>query len=320
LVNQCGYAPFQYKLPADSITFAPFVKTRNRAHLAVLATNLFFALNYSMVKAISPALVKPFALNILRVGFSLVLFWIAWAFGKVPARIQKQHWGRFILCSITGIAINQMLFIKGLTLTSTVHASLLILATPLLISIFALVVLREALTVVKILGLVLGIGGSVLLIANKESGSHAPDYLLGDVLVLLNAISYAAYFILVKPLMQVYTPLQVIRWVFTLGLVFMLPFGWGEVRAIQWPLFEFKQYLYLASIVVTGTFLAYLFTGYGIQYLGAGTTGAYIYTQPVFAVLIAALFFSETITWVKVLAAVLIFAGVFLVNRKPKPV
>jgi drug/metabolite transporter (DMT)-like permease len=295
------------------------VKTRTRAHLAVLATNLFFALNYSMVKSISPALVKPFALNVLRVGFSLVLFWTLWTFKKVPVRIQKQHLVRFILCSITGIVINQLLFIKGLTLTSTVHASLLILATPLLISIFALIVLKEALTVFRILGLVLGIGGSVLLIVSKESGAHAPNYLLGDVLVLLNAISYAAYFILVKPLMQVYTPLQVIRWVFTLGFVMMLPFGWSELQDIQWPLFKCNDFLYLASIVVTGTFLAYLFTGYGIQYLGAGTTGAYIYTQPVFAVLIASFFFSETITWVKVLAAVLIFAGVFLVNRKSKP-
>lgn len=294
------------------------MEKKTTAHLAVLGTNLFFALNYSLVKTISPALVKPFALNVLRVGFSLLLFWAIWAFEKVKVPVQKQHRGRFLLCSITGIAINQMLFIKGLTLTSTVHAALLILATPLLISIFALVVLKEALTAFKVIGLLLGIGGSVLLIASKESGAHAPNYLLGDVLILINAISYAVYFILVKPLMQVYSPLQVTRWVFTLGLVLILPFAWGELQQIQWPLFNLKYLLCLAGVVVTGTFFAYLFTAYGIQNLGAGITGAYIYTQPVFAVLIATFFLSETITWTKVLAAVLIFSGVFLVNRKPK--
>jgi hypothetical protein len=51
------------------------VKKTTKAHLAVLGTNLFFAANYSLVKIISPAVVKPFALNVLRVGFSLVLFW-----------------------------------------------------------------------------------------------------------------------------------------------------------------------------------------------------------------------------------------------------
>ena len=282
-----------------------------------MGTNLFFAVNYSLVKNIAPAFIKPFALNVLRVGCSLVLFWALWLFQKGAAPIQKQHWMRFVLCSITGIAINQMLFIKGLTLTSTVHASLLILATPLLISIFALVVLKEALTRYKILGLLLGISGSVLLITGKESGAHAQNYLLGDVLILINAVSYGAYFILVKPLMQVYSPLQVTRWVFTIGFVLMLPFGWRELQQVQWPLFKMEQYLCLAGVIVTGTFLAYLFTAYGIQNLGAGITGTYIYTQPLFAVIIAILFLSETLSWSKIVAAVLIFAGVYAVNFKP---
>jgi drug/metabolite transporter (DMT)-like permease len=294
------------------------VKKTTKAHLAVLGTNLFFAANYSLVKIISPAVVKPFALNVLRVGFSLVLFWTVWAFEKVHVRIEKKHWGRFVLCSITGIVINQLLFIKGLTLTSTIHASLLILATPLLISLFALIVLKEPLTRAKMVGLVLGIGGSALLVSAKESSVHAQNYLLGDVLVLINAVSYAVYFILVKPLMQVYSPLQVIRTVFTLGFVLMVPFGWAELQQIEWPLFEPKHLLALAGIIVTGTFFAYLFTGYGIQHLGAGTTGAYIYTQPLFAVLIATLFLSETLSWIKVLAALLIFAGVYLVSFKKR--
>ena len=289
---------------------------RTLAHLAVLSTNLFFAANYSLVKFIAPAFIKPFALNIFRVGVSLIFFWSIWMFEKVHVPIKKQHWPRFFWCAITGIAINQMLFIKGLTLTSTVHASLLMLATPLLISIFAFIVLHEPLTLFKIVGLVLGISGAVLLIAGKENSAHAPNYLLGDLLILLNAISYAVYFILVKPLMHVYSAQQVTRWVFTIGLVLMLPIAWSQLPQIQWPLFELKHYLCLASVIITGTFLAYLFTAYGIQHLGAGITGVYIYTQPIFAVLIAALFLGETLSWIKVASAVLIFSGVYLVNRK----
>ncbi|HUQ96413.1 MAG TPA: DMT family transporter [Chitinophagaceae bacterium] len=292
------------------------MKQATKAHLALLSTNLFFALNYSLVKIISPVLIKPFALNVLRVGFSLLFFWSAWAFGKKKNRIRREHWGRFIMCGITGVAINQMLFIKGLTLTSTVHASLLILITPLLISLFALVILKEALTIYKISGLLLGIGGSVLLVLSKENSTHAVHYLLGDTLIIINAASYAAYFILVKPLMQEYTPLQVIRAVFTIGFVVMLPFGWLELQQVSWASFEATQLLCLAGVIITGTFLAYLFTAYGIQHLGAAITGAYIYTQPVFAVLLAAFFLSETINGTKVLAAVFIFAGVYLVNRK----
>lgn len=292
-----------------------------KAHLAVLGTNLFFSINYSLVKFISPSLVKPFALNILRVGLSLLPFWIVWLFGNTPAKIYKKDWAAFFWCALTGVAINQMLFIKGLTLTSTIHAALLTLATPLLVTIFALWVLKEKFTIFKALGLSLGIGGSVLLILQKEAAHQATDYLTGDVLILMNAIAYAIYFILVKPLMQNYSPLHVIRWVFTIGFLMMLPFGWQQTTEIDWSLFQWQHYAALFAIVIPGTFLAYYFNAYGIQHIGAGATGSYIYTQPVFAVLIAIIFLSESFSWQKAVAACLIFGGVYLVSfRKVKKV
>ncbi len=287
---------------------------QSKAHLAVIGTNIFFAANYSLVKYISPALVKPFALNILRVGISLGLFWIFWAFSRQKIKIKKEHWGRFALCGLTGVAINQMFFIKGLTLTSTIHAALLILVTPLLISVFALWILKEALTLFKVLGLLLGIGGSVLLVMQKEATPAAPNYLLGDVLIIINAISYTIYFVLVKPLMAQYTPLQVIRMVFTLGFFMILPFGWGELQAVDWQQFQLSHAAALGAVVFTGTFLAYVFNAFGIQHLGAGVTGSYIYTQPVFAVIIATLFLNEALTPQKLLAGICIFSGVYLVS------
>lgn len=269
------------------------MKTTTKAHIAVLLTNLFFAANYSLVKMISPSLVKPFALNLLRVGLSLVLFWSVWLLGRSSARIRKKDWARFIWCGLTGVAINQMLFIKGLTLTSTIHASLLSLVTPLLVTLFALWVLKERFTIYKALGLALGIGGSVFLILQKEASNEATNYLLGDVLIVINAISYAVYFILVKPLMQHYSPLQVIRWVFTIGFFMILPFGWQQTAEIDWTDFQWQHYAALFGVVVTGTFLAYYFNAYGIQHIGAGNAGSYIYTQPVFAVLIATLIWEK---------------------------
>jgi drug/metabolite transporter (DMT)-like permease len=289
-----------------------------RAHLAVLGTNLFFAANFSLVKTISPHLIGPFALNVLRVGLSLVLFWTVWMFGKNDAGFRKKDLGRFLLCGLTGVAINQMLFIKGLTLTSTIHASLLMLVTPILVTVFALWVLKEKFTFFKAAGLALGIGGATLLILQKEPGHEASNYLLGDMLILLNAISYSIYFILVKPLMEHYSPLHVIRWVFSFGFLMILPFGWGETMQVNWHVLHWKHFAALAGIVVTGTFLAYYFNAYGIRHLGAGTTGSYIYTQPVFAVIIATYLLKETLSTEKILAGILIFLGVFLVSRNTR--
>lgn len=289
-----------------------------RAHMAVLLTNLFFAGNYSLVKSISPSYIGPYGLNVLRVAISLLCFWSLWAFGKTGAGIQRKHWGRFFWCAVTGVAINQMLFIKGLTLTSTIHAALLILVTPIVVTIFALWVLKERFTFSKALGLSLGIGGAVFLILQRESGQHATNYLLGDLLIVINAISYSVYFILVKPLMQHYSTLHVIRWIFTIGFFMLLPFGWQQTAAIEWNSFQWPQWTALFYVSVCGTFLAYYFNAFGIQKLGASVTGAYIYTQPVFAVVIAMLFLTEEMTWQKILAGMLIFTGVYFVNLKRK--
>src|SRR5215213_9032668 len=126
------------------------MKTSTKAHLAVLCTNLFFAANYSLIKTISPELISPFALNIFRVGLSLLLFWGIWLFGRTSAVINKKDIGRFVLW-----------------------------------------VLKENFTFSKAAGLALGIGGSVLLILQKETGQHASNYLLGDLFILINAFSYA---------------------------------------------------------------------------------------------------------------------------------
>lgn len=291
--------------------------TTTKAHIAVLFTNLFFALNLSLVKHISPALVGAYGLNIFRVGISLLLFWTVWSMGKTAAAIKRKDIPRFLLCGLTGVAINQMLFVKGLTLTSTIHAALLMLCTPLLITVFAFWILKEKITWQKALGLSLGIGGAVLLITTKEKNGSAS--LTGDLYIVVNAMAYTIYFILVKPLMRDYPPLHVIRWVFTFGFFMILPFGWNEFIHTGWPSFQLSHYMALGMVVICGTFLAYSFNIFGIKHLGAGITGSYIYTQPVFAAVIAAMFLQEQFTLEKIIAGALIFGGVFLVSRKTPP-
>jgi drug/metabolite transporter (DMT)-like permease len=292
----------------------PFtLRATTKAHIAVLLTNFFFATNLSLVKHISPAMIGPYGVNLLRVGITLVLFWLLWAFSKQDAGIDKKDIPRFVGCALTGVVINQMLFIKGLTLTSTIHAALLMLTTPLLISVLALWWLREKFSYTKLLGLFLGIGGALLLILSRDASGVAS--VRGDLLILVNAISYAIYFILVKPLTGRYTPLHVIRWVFTFGFVLIVPFSWQDAQQAAWQSATLSQWGALASVVICGTFLTYSFNSYSLKHLGAATTGSYIYTQPIFAAIIAALFLQEGFSLEKALAGALIFGGVYLGSR-----
>lgn len=289
------------------------MRATTKAHIAVLLTNFFFATNLSLVKHISPSLIGPYGVNLFRVGITLLLFWLLWAFSKQEAGIEKKDVPRFIGCALTGVVINQMLFVKGLTITSTLHAALLMLTTPLLIGVLALWWLKEKFTMQKAVGLLFGIGGALLLILSRDARGIAS--VQGDLLILINAISYAIYFIMVKPLTSRYSPLHVIRWVFTFGFIMIVPFSWQDAVEANWQSAAVSQWLALGSVVLCGTFLTYSFNSYSLKHLGAATTGSYIYTQPLFAALIAALFLQEGFSIEKVIAGVLIFGGVFLGSR-----
>jgi drug/metabolite transporter (DMT)-like permease len=287
-----------------------------KAHLAVLLTNIFFGANYSAVQYIAKRGVPAFGLNVIRVGISSILFWLLLFFFPQKKWIKREHFPRFLLCAVTGVVINQMLFIKGLTLTLSIHASLLILVTPIFITFIAAWFGRESINIFKLIGLVLGVAGSIILVLQKEVTGSGTNIVLGNILIILNAISYAFYFVLVKPLMKIYHPFEVIRWVFTIGFAFMLIIGWNEFFSIQWRNLTTTDFVVLSTIVFLATFLAYLFNLYGITHLGASVTGAYIYTQPIFAGLVAVLVMHEQLTMQKIIAATLIVCGVLLVNKR----
>ena len=292
------------------------MKPTTKAHGALLGTNIFFAINFTAIKyIINEGYAQPFAINIVRVGVTALLLWVLFLFKPAPSSFQKNDIGRLLLCALTGVAINQLLFVKGLSLTYSIHGALLMLTTPILITIIAAWILKEKLNRYKSAGLLLGIAGAVVLVTTKEKTGFASNVLLGDGLIILNAIAYTIYFILVKPMMLRYHPIMVMRFVFTVGFFMMLPFCWQEYKDVQWETFTTTAWINMGFVVFTGTFLAYIFNVYGIKILGASMAGTYIYSQPFFAAAIAVLFLGEQITLTKIIAAICIFAGVYLSNK-----
>ena len=290
-----------------------------KAHLGLLGTNLFFAANYSAIKYFTGNhYAGPFGINIIRIGISIILFWILFLFAPIKTKIYKKDIPAFLLCAFTGLALNQMLFIKGLSYTFSIHASLLTLITPVLITIIAANVLKEKITLAKILGLLIAVTGAIVLISSRENIAKGENIFAGDILIICSAVAYTFYFITVKQLMRKYSSMDVMRWVFTFGFFMILPVCVKEFSQITWQVFTLKDFLLLFLISVPGTFLAYIFNVYGIKILSASVAGAYIYSQPVFAVAIAMIFLKEELSLTKIIAALLIFAGVYLSNRKTK--
>jgi len=293
------------------------MQLRTKAHMAVLAANVIYGMSFSAIKLLTTGYMPAFSLNVVRILGAAPLFWLLYLFKPGRAGIDRQDIPRFLLCALTGVAINQLLFVKGISLTTSIHASILSLVSPIFITAAAGWLLQEKFTRWKAWGLALGISGALSIVsARSVQGSPAENMLLGDVYVIINAISYSLFFVLVKPLMTRYKPLHVIRWVFTLGVGMILPFGWGDFLATDFSQFTHQAWAALALVVLAMTFLAYMLNIYGIKYLGAGITGMYIYTQPVFASIIGIVLLGEPFSLRLALAAVLIGLGVLLVNKK----
>lgn len=291
--------------------------TRTKAHLAVLTANLFFGINFSVMKHVTGHLMSPLALNVLRVAGSALLFWLFILLQPIALTITGKHRWRLLLCALTGIVINQVLFTKGVSLTTPIHGALLMLVCPIAVVFIAAFLVGEGIHLKKITGLVLGVAGATLLILLRETTPGSPDVLTGDLLIMANALSYAFYMVLVLPLMKKYNGIAILAWMFTIAVFIILPIGWNEVTKIEWIAFGWKDWAALSFVIVAVTFLAYLMNIYSIRHLGPSVTGAYIYTQPLFAGIISVLYAGDTQhLLIKICAALLIMTGVYLVSQK----
>ncbi|MAX79105.1 MAG: EamA family transporter [Crocinitomicaceae bacterium] len=293
-----------------------------KAHFALLLANLIYGINYSVAKGVMPDYVKPFGFIFLRASGSVLLFWlISLAMKWEP--IAKKDIPRMFLAGVFGVAVNQLLFFKGLNITHPINASIMMTSSPVLVLVISALLIKEKISARKVFGIVLGLTGAVLLILFKGGNlSGAPqlafdsDTALGDALVMLNAISYGTYLVIVKPLMQRYSAVTVIRWVFTFGFCVVIPFGFGEFTEIEWVTLPTPIIWSIVFVVVGTTFLAYLLNIFALGKIMPSTASIYMYTQPLFATLIALYFGNDSLSITKIIAAVLIFVGVYFVSVK----
>ena len=206
---------------------------------------------------------------------------------------------------------------RGMSLTSPIHASLLVLTTPITITLLAAWFLKESLNPVKIAGLLLGVAGGALLVFSRDISAKAGDrQSMGDLFIILGALSYSVYVVAIKPLTVKYKATHILQWVFLFGSFASLPLGWNTLKNVLWSSFDAMSWFALLYVVLGATFFAYRLMNYGVRILGSRITGSYIYTQPFFATIAAILILNESLSLQKIGAAVLIMGGVFLINYK----
>jgi len=283
-----------------------------RAHIYLFIVNLFYGAGFTVSKLVMPAFIGPFAFILIRVTVTTSMFFVLHYFWQ-SEKVERRDMPLLALCGLFGVVINQEMFFMGLSLTRPINAALIMIMTPILVFLISLFMARERAGWHKILGLALGAGGALLIIGGKGFDFSGPTA-LGDLFILINASSYAVYLVIVRPLMKKYHPLTVIKWVFTFGLLPVVVFGFNQIREVQWHTFTAQIWLAVAFIVICVTFFAYLLNILALRQVHSSIVGAYIYLQPVLATLISISLGKDQLTGTKIISALLIFSGVYLIS------
>lgn len=291
---------------------------RALALLAATAASVIYGINHTIAKDLMPNVIEPYGFIFLRISSAAVLFWLLSLFYP-SEKIEKTDILRFIACGLFGMTINMLMFFKGLSLSTPINSSVVITLVPVILLIMSVIFLREKISWRKYLGIGLGLFGALFLIFfGIKTQNNAPNIPLGNVLFLVNATSYSIYLIIVKPLVEKYNSITLMKWFFLIAFVINFPIGLNEFTAVEWSQLPIETLYKLAFVVIGTTFFTYLFNIYALKQLQPSTIGAFIYLQPVIAVLFAILVGSDSITPIRSGAAILIFAGVYLSTRKPK--
>lgn len=294
-------------------TKSPFSSSFIKTAAALVAANFFFGTNIIAVKKISPIYIAPVSLGYLRMLFATAVFFILSCFYKPQEKIKKEDYLTIFFAAITGISLNQILSINGIAQTNPLHASLLNMATPIFVSILSAFILKDRFGWNKLVGLTLGISGAWLMIfSGNQRGSQHLVTLIGDFMVLLAALCYSSYLIVIKKITGKYHFITILKYIFLTGALISTPYCIGDFLKIKWMLIPQTSYLWLFHILFFATFLAYLLINWGVQQWGPAKTGSFVYLQPFFGTLASIIILNEEPTALKIMAGSLIIAGTWL--------
>ncbi len=294
-----------------------------KAHLALFGANVIYGANHIIAKGIMPEKIGPSAFVFIRLFCAAILFWMIKFF--IKEKIVRKDMLRLALCGLLGAAANQLLFFNGLNLTSPIDAAIIITTIPVMVLIFSVFLLKEKITRNKLLGIAIGSLGAILLISygNRSGGTSS---LQGNLFVFINACCYGLYLVIVKPLMNKYSSITIISWVFLFGFIFMFPFGIRQLLSTDFASFDLNTYLVIGYVVIFTTFFAYLFNIYALNHVSPAVNSSYVYLQPAVSFILVGIYayvlmnevYAQDINLVKILSCLLVISGVYLISKTPK--
>lgn len=288
-----------------------------KGHVACTVAYLIFGINIVISKNLANSgILSPTGLFSLRAIGAAVLFWLI-SLGLPKERVEKNDLLKIFGASILGLYITQLTFLKAITMTTPMDASILTSLSPIMTMFFAALFLKEPITFLKVIGVMISFTGVLLLIFNSSGvgtgiASSSP---LGAILMLINSLSFALYLGIFRPLIMRYSVVTYMKWMFLFAVVVSVPFNTRELMSVDYLGMPSKYVRELMFLIIMSTFVAYLLIPIGQKYLRPTLVSMYSYIQPIVAAIISVMMGMDMVGWQKIVAATLVFGGVVVVNR-----
>lgn len=252
-----------------------------------------------------------------RVAGAALAFYFLQRF-RGSLRLDKpSHYLYFAMFACFGVIFNQLLFFKGLSLTTATNTSLLAVMIPIFAILVSVVIGNDKLSWLKVVGTIMA-GCGVVYLIDPANASFSSTTTQGDLLVILNSMSYATYVAISKKLITHYGALKSIAWLFLFASIVNVPVGLYALQTVELSQVSLISWLALAAVVLFPTILAYYWNAWALARVEPSVVAVYIYLQPLIGTILAIFVLGEN--WKpRIFAAMaLIFTGVFLVTRKRK--
>lgn len=285
-------------------------------HLACLAAYTIFGFNIIVTKDLSSdGTISPLGLFCFRATGATLLFWLLSLFTK-EEKMEKKDLLKTFVASILGLYVTQMCFLKAMTITTAIDASIIASLSPIMTMIIAYFYLGEPITSKKLIGVSLSFIGVIILILNSVGlgGGASKTHPLGAMLMVGNGLSFALYLGIFRPLISKYSVFTLMKWMFLFSSLVAIPLNIKELTSLDYASLPSRILSELAFIIVFSTFIAYFLIPIGQKKLRPTLVSMYSYVQPIVATIISICFGLDSLSALKIVAASCVFAGVAIVN------
>lgn len=287
------------------------------ADVLLFTTICIWGLNVTVVKLLLHSF-QPLGLSVARFIIVTSVFAVLVPATEGSPAVKPRHLPLLVLAGLTGIWLNQVAFTYGLQRTTAANMTLLMATIPIFVGLGALGLGWERPGWRHWTGIAIGFGGVAMVVLGAPHQGSLSSGLLGDLLALLTAASWATYSLLLRPLMQLYSAPRISLYVVAVGLLVLLPLGVPQLAGMRASVFTGHIWVLLIYSSVGSVVLTNIFWYTGIHQLGPARATVYSYFQPFAGLVFAVGILREPISLPQVIGGGTILAGIIF-GREPKP-